>query len=73
MVLIGHPTFAENQRRHHQKSGTEASVAPKMDMYPTKILKKKKLEIIRTDIDYRQNVFILHIFMDSFIYANMTY
>ena len=35
--------------------------------------KKKNLEIIKTDIDYRQNVFILHIFMDLFIYANMTY
>ena len=32
----------ETQRRHHQKSETGVSVAPKMDMCPTKILKKTK-------------------------------
>ena len=36
-------------------------------------LRKKNLAMIKTDIDYRQNVFILHIFMDLFIYANMIY
>ena len=30
----------ETQRKHHQKSKTGVSVAPKMDMCPTKILKK---------------------------------
>ena len=45
-----------------------------MDMCPTKIKKKKNnLAIIKTDTDYRQNLFILHIFMDLFIYANMIY
>ena len=33
----------ETQRRHHQKSKTGVSVAPKMDMCPTKILKEKKV------------------------------
>ena len=31
----------ETQRRHHQKSKTGVSVAPKMDMCPTKIKQKK--------------------------------
>ena len=31
----------ETQMRHHQKSETGVSVAPKMDMCPTKILEKK--------------------------------
>ena len=35
-------TNNSTQRRHHQKSETGVSVAPKMDMCPTKILKKKK-------------------------------
>ena len=36
-----HSSF-ETQRRHHQKFETGVSVAPKMDMCPTKILKKKE-------------------------------
>ena len=32
----------ETQRRHHQKSETGVSVAPIMDMCPTKILKKRR-------------------------------
>ena len=35
----------ETQRRHHQKSKTEVSVAPKIDMCPTKIFLKKSSTI----------------------------
>ena len=35
----------ETQRRCHQKSETGVSVAPKIDMCPTKIFKKKKKSV----------------------------
>ena len=45
-------TGFEAQRRHHQKSETGVSVAPEMDMCPTKNLKKGKrkwsnLQVVR--------------------------
>ena len=36
----------ETQRRPHQKSETGISVAPKMDMCPTKIKKKIQLSVL---------------------------
>ena len=40
----------ETQRRRHQKSETVVSVAPKMDMCPTKFLKKKSLTNVKISL-----------------------